>query len=154
MTSSMWRSRAEEFSLRVSGASHQPEVQAFLILERVAGSKEFLVSVFLQLHGRFIGKAALGTVAEGHQILLSLRWDKPRRRFVASSQAAGSVPILSFIPFAPLGFANDFVPAEFSSATNFVLDSNVSSNALKNVRVGSHCCGKMNSVSKEGRHED
>jgi hypothetical protein len=114
--------------LRVSGASHQLEVQAFLILERIAGSNEFLVSVVLQAEGQFIGKAALGTVAEGQQILLSLRWDKPRQRFVASSQAAGSVPILSFIPFAPLGFANDFVPTEFSSATNFVLDSDVSSN--------------------------
>ena len=110
------------------GASHHLEVQAFLILERVAGSEEFVVSVLLQAEGQFIGKASLGTVAEGQQILLSLRWDKPGQRFVASSQAAGSVPILSFIPFAPLGAANDFVPAEFSSEKTFVLNSYVSSN--------------------------
>ena len=110
------------------GASHHLEVQAFLIIERVAGSKDFAVSVLLQAEGQFIGKVALGIVAEGQQILLSLRWDKPRQRFVASSQAAGSVPILSFIPFAPVGAANDFVPAEFSSAKNFVLNSDVSSN--------------------------
>jgi hypothetical protein len=107
---------------------HQLEVQAFLILERVAGPKEFLVSVLLQADGQFIGKAVLGTVAEGQEILLSLRWDKPRQRFVASSQAAGSEPILSFIPFAPFGPANDFVPAECSSASNFVLNSDVNSN--------------------------
>jgi hypothetical protein len=118
----------KELSLKDRGASHHLEVQAFLIIERVAGSKDFVVSVLLQAEGQFIGKAALGIVAEGQQILLSLRWDKPRQRFVASSQAAGSVPILSFIPFAPLGAANDFVPAEFSSAKNFVLNSDVSSN--------------------------
>jgi len=114
--------------LKDRGASHHLEVQAFLIIERVAGSKDFAVSVLLQAEGQFIGKVALGIVAEGQQILLSLRWDKPRQRFVASSQAAGSVPILSFIPFAPVGAANDFVPAEFSSAKNFVLNSDVSSN--------------------------
>jgi hypothetical protein len=118
----------KELSLKDRGASHHLEVQAFLILERVAGSEEFVVSVLLQAEGQFIGKASLGTVAEGQQILLSLRWDKPGQRFVASSQAAGSVPILSFIPFAPLGAANDFVPAEFSSEKTFVLNSYVSSN--------------------------
>jgi hypothetical protein len=118
----------KELSLKDRGASHHLEVQAFLIIERVAGSKDFAVSVLLQAEGQFIGKVALGIVAEGQQILLSLRWDKPRQRFVASSQAAGSVPILSFIPFAPVGAANDFVPAEFSSAKNFVLNSDVSSN--------------------------
>jgi len=89
--------------LKVNGASHHLEVQAFLMLERVAGSKEFLVSVLLQADGQFIGKTSLGTVAEGQEILLSLRWDKPKQRFVASSQAAGSAPVLSFIPFASPG---------------------------------------------------
>jgi hypothetical protein len=89
--------------LKDSRARQRLEVQAFLILERIAGSKELLVSVLLQAHGQFIGKTSLGTVAEGQEILLSLRWDKPRHRFVASAQAAGSVPILSFIPFASPG---------------------------------------------------
>jgi hypothetical protein len=93
----------KESSLKVSGASHRLEVQAFLILERVAGSKEFLVSVLLQADGQFVGKTSLGTAAEGQEILLSLRWDKPKQRFVASSQAAGKVPVLSFIPFASPG---------------------------------------------------
>jgi hypothetical protein len=108
--------------VKESVLSHHLEVQAFLILERVAGSKEFVVSVLLQADGQFIGKASLGTVAEGQEILLSLCWDKPRQRFVASSQAAGSAPILSFIPFAPLEAANDFVSAELSSAKNFMLN--------------------------------
>jgi len=95
----------EEFSLKdkESSASHRLEVEAFLMLERVAGSKEFLVSVVLQADGQFIGKTSLGTAAEGQEILLSLRWDKPRQRFVASSQAAGNMPVLSFIPFASPG---------------------------------------------------
>jgi hypothetical protein len=86
--------------LKDSGAGNRIEVQAFLILERVPGSKEFVVSVLLQAGGQFIGKTSLGTVAEGQEILLSLRWDQPTQHFVASSQAAGGVPILSFIPFA------------------------------------------------------
>src|SRR5437899_13080109 len=69
------------------------------MLERAPGSKQFLVSVHLQPDGQYIGKTSLGTAAEGQEILLSLRWDKPRQRFVASSQAAGSVPVQSFIPF-------------------------------------------------------
>src|SRR5260370_4560011 len=73
------------------------------MLERVAGSKEFLVSVLLQADGQFIGKTSLGTVAEGKEILLSLRWDKPKQRFVASSKAAGSGPVLSFISFSSAG---------------------------------------------------
>ncbi len=89
--------------MKVSVANHRLEVQAFLMLERVAGSKEFLVSVVLQADGQFIGKTSLGTAAEGQEILLSLRWDKPRQRFVASSQAAGNMPVLSFIPFASPG---------------------------------------------------
>lgn len=88
-----------------SDANHRLDVQAFLMLERVAGSNEFLVSVLLQADGQFIGKAPLGTVADGQEILLSLRWDKPKQRFVASSQAVGSVPILSFIPFTSPGAA-------------------------------------------------
>jgi len=99
-------------------------VQAFLILERVTGSKEFLVSVLLQANGQFIGKSSIGIVAEGQEIMLSLRWDQPRQRFVASSQAAGGVPILSFIPFAPPG-ADDAVPPEFSMAKSFVLNSDM-----------------------------
>jgi hypothetical protein len=97
------------------------EVQAFLILERVAGSKEFLVSVLLQSDGQFIGKTSLGTVAEGQEILLSLRWDQPTQRFVASSQAAGGVPILSFIPFSSPGADDDIVSPEFSMARNIAL---------------------------------
>src|SRR3989442_12471161 len=93
----------KEFSLKDSGTSHRLEVQAFLILERVPGSKEFLVSVLLQADGQFIGKTSLGTAAEGQEILLSLRWDKPKQRFVASSQAVGSAPFLSFIPFSSPG---------------------------------------------------
>lgn len=61
------------------------EVQAFLILERVARSKEFLLSVLLQAGGQFLGKGSLGTIAEGHQISVSLGWDQPRRRFVAGA---------------------------------------------------------------------
>lgn len=111
-----------------SGASHRLEVQAFLILERVAGSKEFVVSILLQADGTFVGKTSLGIVAEGQEILLSLRWDQPKQRFVASSQAAGSAPILSFIPFAPPGAARDVGPPEFSMAKKFVLNSDRSNN--------------------------
>ncbi len=107
-------------------ASHHLEVQAFLILERVADSKEFIVSALLQADGQFIGKSSLGIVAEGQEILLSLRWDKPRQRFVASSQAAGSVPIQSFIPFSSPGAVHDAVPPEFSMTKSFVLNSDVS----------------------------
>jgi len=112
--------------LKDSGASHHLEVQAFLVLERVAGSKEFLVSVLLQADGQFIGKTSLGTVAEGQGILLSLRWDQPTQRFVASSQAPGGVPILSFIPFASPMAADAIVPPDFSMSKNFVLNSGVS----------------------------
>ena len=111
-----------------SGASNHFEVQAFLILERVPGSKEFAVSVLLQLDGQFIGKSSLGIVAEGKEILLSLRWDQPRQRFVASSQAAGNVPILSFIPFALPGAADALVPPEFSMAKKFVLNPDRNNN--------------------------
>ena len=115
-------------------ASHHLEVQAFLILERVAGSKEFVVSALLQADGQFIGKSSLGIVAEGQEILLSLRWDKPRQRFVASSQGAGSVPVLSFIPFALPGDAHDAVPPEFSMTKSFVLNSDVS-NSRKHMKI-------------------
>jgi len=114
--------------LRDNGASHHLEVQAFLILERVAGSKELAVSLLLQADGQFIGKSSLGIVAEGQEILLSLRWDKPTQRFVASSQAAGDVPILSFVPFASPGAADALVPAEFSMVKSFVLNSDSSNN--------------------------
>src|SRR5260370_27812813 len=90
----------EEFSLKDndSVASHRLEVQAFLILERVHGSKEFRVSVLLQADGQFIGKTSLGTGAEGQEILVSLRWVKPKHNFVARSQTAGTVPGHSSIP--------------------------------------------------------
>jgi hypothetical protein len=109
--------------LEDSGAPLRLKVQAFLILERIACSKEFLVSVLLQAHGQFIGKTSLGTVAEGREIFLSLRWDQPARRFVASSQAAGCVPILSFIPFAWPGAPDALVPQEFSMTKSFVLNA-------------------------------
>jgi len=109
--------------LKDSSASHRLKVHAFLILERVADSKEFLVSVLLQTDGQSIGKTSLGTVAEGQEILLSLHWDKPKQRFVASSQAAGGTPILSFIPFKLPGAAADVLPPDFSMAKSFVLNS-------------------------------
>jgi len=109
--------------LKDSGSSHHLEVQAFLILERVADSQEFVVSVLLQADGQFIGKTSLGTAAAGKEILLSLRWDKPRQRFVASSQAAGSAPVLSFIPFAPPDAPSDVLPLEFSMSKNIMLNS-------------------------------
>lgn len=114
--------------MRVSGASRRLEVQAFLILERVAGSKDFGVSVLLYADGHSIGKTSLGTVAEGQEILLTLRWDQPRQRFVASSEAAGSAPVRSFIPFRSPGAADGLLPADFSMAKNFVLNSSVSNN--------------------------
>ncbi len=114
--------------MKDSVASVHLEVQAFLILERVADSKEFIVSVLLQTDGQFLGKTSLGIVADGQEILLSLRWDQARQRFVASSQAAGSAPILSFIPFALPGDAHDAVAPEFSMVKNFVLKSDVSNN--------------------------
>jgi len=119
----------KEFSLKLNGANHRLEVQAFLVLERVAGSKDFEVSVLLQAGGQCVGKTSLGTVAEGQEILLSLRWDQPRQRFVASSTAAGSMPILSFIPFASPGAAHDVVPPEFSMEKSFVLNSGGNNNA-------------------------
>ena len=102
---------------------HRLEVHAFLVLERVPGSKEFLVSVLLQADGHFIGQTSLGIVAEGQEILLSLRWDQPMQRFVASSQAGGSVPILSFIPFTSPGSAREAIPPGFSMVKSFVLNS-------------------------------
>lgn len=85
--------------LKVSVSRHQ-QVQAFLILERIAASQEFLVSVLLQADGQRIGKIALGTVANGQEILLSLGWDQPRQSFVVTSQAWGHTAIISFVPFA------------------------------------------------------
>ncbi len=86
-----------------SRASRHLEVQAFLILERLAGSNEFLISVLLQAEGEFIGKTSLGTVAEGQELLLSLRWDQPQQHFVVSSESAEGKPVLAFIPFASSG---------------------------------------------------
>jgi hypothetical protein len=115
--------------LKVSVTSHHLKVRAFLILERIAGSKEFVVSVLLRADGQFIGKTSLGTVAEGQEILLSLRWDKPKQHFVASSQAAGSVPVLSFIPFASPDAPDALVPQDFSMTKRFVLNSGGNNNA-------------------------
>ena len=112
--------------MRDSSANHHLEVQAFLILERVASSKEFLVSVLLRAGRQFIGETSLGTVAEGQEILLALQWDQPRQRFVVSSQAAEGVPVLSFIPFGLPGAASGVVPPDFSTVKSFVLNSDVS----------------------------
>jgi hypothetical protein len=89
--------------LEDSVSSHHLKVQAFLIFDRVAGCEAFEVSVLLEADGQFLVKTSLGTVAEGQETLLSLRWDQPNQRFVASSQAPGAVPIESFIPFAAPG---------------------------------------------------
>lgn len=112
--------------MKLNGTGPRLEVQAFLMLERVAGSKDFRVSVLLRAGGQFIGKTSLGTVAEGQEILLSLRWDQPRQRFVASSQAAGSMPVLSFIPFASCDAAHDVVSPDFSMTKSFALNSDAS----------------------------
>jgi len=109
--------------LKDSGANRHLKVHAFLMLERAASSKEFLISVLLEAEGKFIGKTSLGTVTEGQEIVLSLRWDQPQKRFVASSRAAGSTPILSFIPFASPGAADPIAPSDFSMLKNFVLNS-------------------------------
>jgi len=118
--------------LKDSAASNHIEVQAFLILERVAGSDGFDISVLLRSDGRCIGQTSLGIVAEGQEILLSLSWDQPMQRFVASSQAAGSVPILSFISFTSSGTAHDAVSPEFSMAKSFVLNSAKNSRLFRN----------------------
>ena len=89
--------------MKDSGASHHLEVQAFLILERVAGSDGFEISVLLRSDGQFIGRTSLGIVAEEEQVVLSLRWDEPNHRFVASSQRPGAAPTESFVPFAARG---------------------------------------------------
>ena len=114
--------------MKLSGTYRRLVVQAFLILERVAGSKEWGVSVLLLVDGQSLGKTSLGTVTEGQEILLSLRWDQPGQRFVASSQAAGSAPVLLFIPFSSPGAAVGFLPADFSKAKTFVLNSGVGNN--------------------------
>lgn len=100
--------------MQVANANPSLAVQAFLILERVAGSKEFLLSVLLQSGQQCIGKSSLGTVAEGQRISLSLRWEAPRQRFVASAQSAEGAPILSFIPFASPRAADGIASREFS----------------------------------------
>lgn len=110
--------------MKIGSGRQRLEVQAFLILERVAGSKEFLLSVLLQAGEQFIGKGSLGTIAEGQQISLSLGWDQPRRRFVATSQTAGSGPILSVIPFASPHTADAIAAGEFSME-KFVRDSGI-----------------------------
>jgi hypothetical protein len=109
--------------LKETGSSHHLKVQAFLMLERVAGSNEFLISVVFQAEGQFLGKTSLGTIAEGQEVLLSLCWDKPQQRFVASSQAAGSKPIVPFVPFTLPAAVDAAIPAEFSMLKNFVLNS-------------------------------
>ena len=120
--------------MRADDAIHRLEVQAFLILERVADSKDYLVSAILRANGQFIGQTSLGVVAEGQEILFSLNWDQPTQRFVASTQAAGNAPTLSFIPFASPVSALDVVPPEFSMVKSFVLNSgaNTKSEAHEN----------------------
>jgi len=103
-------------------------VQAFLVFNRIIGREAFEVSVLLQAGGRFIGKTSLGTVAEGQEVWVSLGWDQTNSRFVASSQVAGSLPVLSFIPFVALGVTNVAVPPEFSIAKRLVLHSDVTGN--------------------------
>lgn len=103
-------------------------VQAFLIFNRIIGREAFEVSVLLQAGGRFIGKTSLGTVTEGQETLLSLDWDEPNSRFVLSSQAAGSLPVLSFIPFAAPGVTDAIVPPGFSIVKRLVLHSDVTGN--------------------------
>src|SRR5260370_7191224 len=44
-----------------SSSSHHLEVQAFLILERIAGSESFQVSVLLRSYRRFIGNTPIVT---------------------------------------------------------------------------------------------
>lgn len=100
--------------MRVTNVSPRLEVRAFLTLERVATSQEFLLSVLLQSDHQFIGKSSLGTVAEGQEISLSLDWDEPRQRFVATAQTAGGAPIQSFIPFASSRATDAIAPREFS----------------------------------------
>lgn len=73
--------------------------------------------------------AFLGTVTEGQEITLSLRGDQPRQCFVASSQVAGSTPILSFVPFASPNAAHAVVPPEFSMGKSLALNWDVSNNA-------------------------
>jgi hypothetical protein len=115
----------KEFPLKDKdgGPNHHLKVHAFLVLESVPGSKDLLISVLLQADGQFLGKTSLGTFAEGQEILLSLTWDKPKQSFVVSSETAGTVPILSFIPFTSPGTAHDVVSPEFSMAKTFVLNS-------------------------------
>jgi len=72
------------FSLNLNGTSHRLEVQAFLILERVFGSKEFRVSVLLHADGQFIGKTSLE---------LSLRARKFCFPCVGTSRGSVSSPV-------------------------------------------------------------
>lgn len=114
--------------MKPSKASQHLDLQAFLVLERAAGSKDFGVSVLLYVDGQSIGKTSLGTVAEGQEILLTLRWDQPRQRFVASSEAAGSAPILSFIPFTSHPADRAPVPSKFSMTESFRASAGGSNN--------------------------
>jgi hypothetical protein len=57
-----------------------------------------------------------------------LRWDQPQQRFVASSQAAGSKPVLSFIPFASPEAVGELVHQEFRLAKSFVVNSRANNN--------------------------
>ena len=119
-------SGTKEPSLEDRDRSPHVEVQAFLIFERVADSEAFDVSVLLQADGQFIGKTSLGIVAEGEEMLVSLRWDRPSRRFVASSRRPGGAPDVSFIPFALPDAARGVV----ASALERLIDT-----AAKNKRI-------------------
>jgi hypothetical protein len=113
--------------LKNSGSSHRLEVRAFLILERAAGSKGFGVSVLLQAEGRSIGKTSLGSVAEGQEILPSLRWDQQWQCFVEVLRLREALPF-SGLSFRSPGAADPSPLAEFLMTQNCVLNSGVIKN--------------------------
>ncbi|SRR6266566_230279 len=126
----------KEFSLKDSGASHHLEVQVFLILERESPARRISsYRFFFKRMCNSLGRPFWELLLRVRKILLSLRWDKPRQRFVASPQPAGSVPILSFIPFALPGDAHDAVPPEFSMTKSFALNSDVSNSRGANEKT-------------------
>ena len=100
--------------MKDSSANHRLEVRAFLVLERVPGSTDLIVSALLRSGSRFIGQTSLGVVAEGQKVLLSVRWDQAAQRFEASCQGKGSEPLQSFIPFAWPGPSQEAASHEFS----------------------------------------
>ena len=100
--------------MKDSGANHGLEVRAFLVLERVPGSKDLLVSVLLRSGEQVIGQTPMGTVAAGQNLSLSVTWDQAAQRFEARFQGKGSEPVLSFIPFVWPGPSQEVASHEFS----------------------------------------